>query len=83
MREAVLIKFSRPSTTAVHTLTLRPSHHNNETINIYSHLLPAAIYAYFIVSYLISPPDYMTNKDVAVTLLYAAGTMTCFLLSAM
>lgn len=64
-------------------LSINPACHHNETINIYSHLVAAVVFIYFIVSTLTRPPSYMTRKDILVTTIYAVGTTICFLLSAL
>lgn len=64
-------------------LSISPSCHHNETVNIYSHLLAAGVFIYFLMSLLIRAPSYMTHNDILVTSIYAVGTTICFLFSAL
>jgi len=56
---------------------------NALVVNIYSHLLPAGIFIFFGARLLLSPPSHMTSADILVSNIYAAGTTTCFILSAL
>jgi len=79
----ILFKKSKPGTNIWNVLTLKPSHHHNQTINIYSHLIPCGIFLALFVKTFAAPPAYMTREDKIVTGIYAAGTATCFGLSAL